>query len=232
MEPDLSQLARTLGDPTRMRMLALLMEGRALTAKELALGVDVQAATASAHIQKLLQENLITLRSQGRHKYISIASPEVASCVESLMHLATRSKPLPSKVKGPMRRARFCYDHLAGELGVSLCNALIAKQVLQKQDDHFVITSDGESWFQELGISHDTLQSLRQKKRKFATPCLDWSERCDHLAGSLAATLAEHALAAGWITREKHSRVVHVSAEGERALLKFFDIDFSKSNKT
>src|SRR5262245_49636777 len=117
-EPDFSRLARTIGDATRMRMLVLLMEGRALTAKELAYGSGVEPATATAHLARLQSDGLLSSVAQGRHKYFRLASPAVAQLVESMMVLAPRARP--SRELEDIHVARFCYDHLAGRLGTRL----------------------------------------------------------------------------------------------------------------
>src|SRR3954470_14206635 len=116
-EPDLSRIAATVGDPRRIQMLALLMEGRALTAKELALGAGVEPATATSHLKRLLDDGLVESAAQGRHKYFRFASDDVAQLVESMMRVAPRRASPAPKPEEPIRRARFCYDHLAGTLG-------------------------------------------------------------------------------------------------------------------
>lgn len=219
-EPDLARLASTVGDPRRIQMLALLMEGRALTAKELALGAGITPATATAHLKRLLDDGLLAGTSQGRHKYFRLASEHVAHLVESLMRVAPRRQPEPAQTVEPIRQARYCYDHLAGSLGTGLLALLLRKGWLvndstdaaAKQLD---LTPKGARAFTTLGLD---LAGARARRRQFACRCLDWSERRDHLGGALGAALAEHLQAAHWIERRKHSRLVSVTTLGREQL--------------
>jgi len=213
--PELRRLAQTIGDASRIGMLTLLMEGRALTAKELAYGAAIEPATASSHLRRLEQDGLVSVCQQGRHKYFRLASPEVARLVESLMVLApTRPQVKPSEVE-PIRQARFCYDHLAGRLGLALTETLVERELLAVTDDEFIPTAAGEAWFTDFGVD---LAALRRRRRQFAPRCLDWSERRDHLAGALGAALAERLQENGWIARQKHSRVVTLTEAGRAGL--------------
>ncbi|MGQ2978354.1 MAG: ArsR/SmtB family transcription factor [Polaromonas sp.] len=218
-EPDLARLAATVGDPRRIQMLALLMEGRALTAKELALGAGITPATATAHLRRLLDDGLVGSTSQGRHKYFRLASEQVAHLVESLMRVAPRRQPEPAHAE-PIRQARYCYDHLAGSLGTGLLALLLRKGWLVNDSSdtagkQLELTSKGSRAFTTLGMD---LEGARARRRQFACRCLDWSERRDHLGGALGAMLAEHLQAAHWIERRKHSRVVVVTALGREQM--------------
>lgn len=219
-EPDLARLASTVGDPRRIQMLALLMEGRALTAKELALGAGITPATATAHLRRLLDDGLVGATSQGRHKYFRLASEQVAHLVESLMRVAPRRQPEPDQAAEPIRQARYCYDHLAGSLGTGLLALLLRKGWLGNDSSdtaakQLELTPRGSRALSTLGID---LAAARARRRQFACRCLDWSERRDHLGGALGAALAEHLQAARWIERRKHSRVVAVTALGREQL--------------
>jgi DNA-binding transcriptional ArsR family regulator len=219
-EPDLARLAATVGDPRRIRMLALLMEGRALTAKELALSAGITPATATAHLKRLLDDGLLAGTSQGRHKYFRLASEHVAHLVESLMRVAPRRQSEPVQAAEPIRQARYCYDHLAGSLGTSLWALLLRKgwlvnDITDTAAKRLELTPRGAKAFTSLGID---LTSARARRRQFACRCLDWSERRDHLGGALGAALAEHLQAAHWIERKKHSRVVAITALGREQL--------------
>ncbi|MGC1172440.1 ArsR/SmtB family transcription factor [Polaromonas sp.] len=215
VEPDIARIAATVGDASRIRMLVLLMEGRALTAKELALGAGIEPGTATSHLKRLVDDGLLESAAQGRHKYFRFASEQVAQLVESLMRVAPKRAGQPAaKADEPIRRARFCYDHLAGSLGTGLLAMLLRRRWLQADtadSRQLLLTTPGEKALRTLGLD---LDALRGKRRQLACTCLDWSERRDHLGGALGAALALHFTQQGWIERRKHSRVVQVSAEG------------------
>ena len=220
VEPDIARLARAIGDGTRIRMLNALMEGRALTAKELAYGAGIAPATASAHLGKLEAEGLIAATTQGRHKYFRLASANVAHLIESLTALAP-PRNAGAAPEQPIRVARFCYDHLAGRLGTRLTEALTARGVLATDGKSFLVTRRGEAWFAAFSID---LAALRRSRRQFAYRCLDWSERRDHLAGALGTAVAQRLLALGWIEKTRRSRVVAVTPAGRRALKREFGV--------
>ena len=216
--PDLSRLAGTVGDARRVQMLALLMEGRALTAKELALGSGIGPATATAHLRRLLEDGLVVSTAQGRHKYFRLADHQVAQLVESLMRVAERRPTQLARPAAPepIREARFCYDHLAGSLGTALLALMRRKGWLlatptESLPKALTLSPKGDRALNDMGIS---IPEVRSRRRQFACTCLDWSERRDHLGGALGAALAEHFTDAGWIARKKHTRVVSITAEG------------------
>jgi len=216
-EPDLVRIAGAVGDATRIRMLSLLMEGRALTAKELALGAGVEPGTATSHLKRLQDDALVASTAQGRHKYFRFASDDVAQLVETLMRVAPR-KPVAREVHEPIRAARFCYDHLAGSLGTGLLAAMMKKGWVVGDDadaKQLLVTGKGDKALSTLGVD---LDSARAKRRQFACRCLDWSERQDHLGGALGAALAERFRESKWIERQKHSRVVRVTPAGRESL--------------
>jgi len=217
-EPDLARIATAVGDPRRIRMLALLMEGRALTAKELALGAGVEPATASAHLKRLQEDGLLEAAAQGRHKYFRLASEQVAQMVESLMRVAPRrAAAVRVSTPVPLRRARFCYDHLAGALGTGLLAHMLRKDWLHDDAEpgQLALTPRGARALAQLGID---VEAALARRRQFACRCLDWSERRDHLGGALGAALAQELQGRKWIERRKHTREVRVTAEGEAAL--------------
>ncbi len=219
-EPDLPRIAATIGDASRVRILALLMEGRALTAKELALGAGIEPATASSHLKRLLEDGLLASAAQGRHKYFRFASDDVAHLVETLMRVAPRAKaPSSANALEPVRRARYCYDHLAGTLGTSLFGLMLRKAWLRDaaQDKQLELTPAGERALARLGID---VPEARARRRQFACRCLDWSERRDHLGGALGAALAQQLQSQRWIERRRHSREVKVTSAGSEGLRK------------
>ncbi|AFE10831.1 transcriptional regulator2C ArsR family [Corallococcus coralloides DSM 2259] len=218
--PDLATLATAVGDATRIRMLELLMEGRALVAKELAFGTGVSPATATAHLQRLEQARLVRSTRQGRNKVFRIATPTVARMVEALMTVAVRG-PRVSATPEPLRAARYCYDHLAGRLGMGITDALLRAGHLSLRKRAFALTPSGEAWFQDFGID---LASVREQRRHFAHRCLDWSERRDHLAGALGAALAARVFSLGWVERQRDSRGLIVTPGGQRGLKRHFGV--------
>jgi DNA-binding transcriptional ArsR family regulator len=227
-DPDVTRVAAAIGDPTRMRMLMLLMEGRALTAKELAYGAGVEPATATSHLRRLSATALIRATPAGRHKYFRLASPHVARLVESLMVLAPRPTPAPSRAPAvpadPLRAARLCYDHLAGRLGTGLTTALVDRGLIRPRGQAYVITGAGTTWLTDFGID---LAATRRTRRKLAYRCLDWTERTDHVAGALGAALAERLLTLDWIRRDRRSRAVAITPVGTRELRRHFGLALS-----
>jgi DNA-binding transcriptional ArsR family regulator len=222
-EPDVVRLARTIGDPTRIRMLSLLMEGRALTAKELAYGAGVEPATGTTHLQRLLADSLVVSRVQGRHKYFRLASADVARCLESMMSVAIPSKPT-NETKPAIQQARFCYDHFAGRLGVSLAQALVTRNMIEAESQQFTLLRKGELWCKKFGLD---LDALRRTRRHFAPQCLDWSERKEHIGGALGAAIAQRFLDEGWARREADARVVRLTKLGVARLRSEFGIRWS-----
>jgi len=214
--PDIASIAALVGDPTRAEMLTALMDGRAHTATELALEGGVTPSTASSHLARLTAGRLVTVARQGRHRYFRIATPEVAAALEGLMGLAprrTRSMPPTGPRDEGLRRARVCYDHLAGEEGVRLLERLRESGLVHGDDEAMVLAPAGEAWCGRLGID---VAALRAKRRPLCRSCLDWSERRTHLAGALGAALLDRLFALRYARREPDSRVVNLSPQGER----------------
>ncbi|MDQ0465274.1 DNA-binding transcriptional ArsR family regulator [Caulobacter ginsengisoli] len=212
--PDIVRAAALLGDPARANMLTALMGGQALTAGELAREAGVTAQTASSHLARLEAGGLITVRQAGRHRYFALAGPDVAAVLEGLMSLAARaghSRTRPGPRDPALRRARRCYDHLAGELGVAMFEALVADGRLALVDDHPVLTETGEAFVRGFGLDPET---LRAQKRPLCRSCLDWSARRSHLAGTLGAGLLSRMTELGWARLEPGSRVVTFSKKG------------------
>jgi hypothetical protein len=190
------------------------MEGRALTATEQALECGVAPSTASSHLEKLAAAGLVAVARQGRHRYFRLAGPEVAAALESLMAIAPRGGP-SAAARRPrdlaLRRARVCYDHLAGEVAVELWARLRERRWVRAAGDEIALTPAGEEGFRRLGID---LESLRARRRPLCRPCLDWSERRFHLAGALGAALLERLLARRLARREVGSRALVLSPRG------------------
>lgn len=216
--PDIVKIAALIGDHARAEVLTALMGGRALTATELAQTANVTKQTISSHLAKLVDAGLLAVEAQGRHRYFRLADDDVAHLLESLMGVASRagSLRLRSSPREPaMRRARVCYDHLAGELGVFVFDSLRQHRALELGADGLELTAAGSALFGRLGIDAD---AVRAQRRVFCRTCLDWSERRHHLAGALGAALLARMVALGWAARDKSSRVVRFSAQGEASL--------------
>lgn len=215
-------IGHLIGVPARARILQNLMDGRALTATELAFHAGVSPQTASSHLAKLTDAKLIVPLQQGRHRYYRLAGPAVADALEPLTQLVAH-KPVPqrkpSKELARLRSGRLCYDHLAGGLGVALADSLRGRGAIAPEGRDFRVTEAGAALLAELEID---LQALRATRRVFARQCLDWSERRPHVGGVLGAALAERFLKRGWIARERQGRRVWVTKAGRPALARLF----------
>src|SRR5277367_1346476 len=203
--PNIARIAALLGETARADALTALMTGRALTATELTAVAGVTKQTMSAHLSKLLDAALIEVDQQGRHRYFRLANEDVARLLESLMGVAFRTGAvrLVSSPREPaLRKARVCYDHLAGELGVSAYESLLQQGVLDSNKDALRLTDFGAEWFARIGV--DTRAVARQR-RTFCRSCMDWSERRHHLAGSLGAAMLSRFCDFGWLKRDRKS---------------------------
>ena len=215
-EDRFGQMASLLGEPARARILWALLDGKALTATELALRAAVSPQSASMHLGKLVQAGWLLVEHQGRHRYYHLASREVAYAIEAIANLmpADGEGNIGSGLtNGHIKYCRSCYDHLAGKAGVAVTDALLRKNLLQPADGRYEATPAGVKWLAALEIDVVELMGLR---RVFARPCLDWSERRHHVAGSLGAALLEKMLADDWLRRVRHSRAIVVTARGEK----------------
>jgi len=214
--PDIVVVAALIGDPARAAMLTALMSGQALTAGELAAEAGVTPQTASAHLAKLSEAGLLLREVQGRHRYVRLASPDVAAAIEGLMQLAGRigrPRARPGPRDEAMRRARICYDHLAGEAGVRLHDALVGAGLIVATLEGLGVSPAGRTWLLRSGIR---LAELEAKSRPLCRACLDWSERRHHLAGSLGAALLDLILRKEWALRDPKSRAILFSQEGSK----------------
>jgi DNA-binding transcriptional ArsR family regulator len=212
-------VAAAIGEPARARMLYYLLDGRARTATELAVVADVTPSTASVHLRRLLEQRLVSLLAQGKHRYYSLNGAPVADALEALSVLAgRRRREAPPNASHPLRAARTCYDHIAGSLGVSLHDRIRALRWLSDPAPGgagYEVTPQGRKAFEALGVDIDAAVSLR---RRFAFGCLDWSERRHHLGGALGAALLSIALKRRWVTRDVDSRILSLTAPGRREM--------------
>ena len=227
--PNIARIAALLGDRARADALTALMADHALTATELAAIAGVTKQTMSSHLAKLLDAKLIAVDQQGRHRYYRLSDEDVARLLESLMGVAFRTGAvrLISSPRDPaLRRARSCYDHLAGELGVALYEALLGLGVLEVFKQRLRLTEIGIGWFARIGVN---TRAIGQKHRSLCRPCMDWSERRHHLAGSLGSTMLSRFCDLRWVSRTDKSRAIHITPLGKR---KFQAILSERGGKT
>jgi len=217
VEPRFARIAASIGDPTRARMLATLLGGERLPAGDIARRAGVNASTASEHLAKLVHEGLVAVEPRGRHRYFRVADGDVARALEALSLVAERGVADAKWLREPyqsLKHARTCYRHLAGELGVTLLRSLLARGRVVPAENGYEITRAGKSWLESIGV--DARPSLRGER--YAYPCLDWSERREHMAGRLASALLEHFMTQRWLVRVGDTRALRVTPEGKRRL--------------
>lgn len=219
-EPRFARIAAMIGDPTRARMLAALLDGTLMTAGEIARSADVTPQTASAHLAKLLDAELVAVRTQGRHRYFRLADGDVAHAIEALAVVADKDSGVELRRRRwsrdamkPLRHARTCYGHLAGVLGVRLHDGLIERRMVVLQDDRYEVDDAAMTRIAALGFDAATVPS---PARGVVYPCVDWSERRDHFAGPLAVALLEHFVARRWLTRSNDSRALVIGPVADR----------------
>lgn len=218
---EFAEVAAVAGDPARAAMLHALMDGRALTATELARVAGIAPQTASGHLARMIAVGVVTVEKQGRHRYHRLASPAVAQMMESIMQVASGGGRAPLAV-GPrdvaLRTARTCYDHIAGRLGVAIADAMVARGYAELTHDAGVITETGMALLDRIGmdVGAFTFASGKRAPRVLCRPCLDWSERRPHLAGAVGAALCSLSLAQGWLRRIERTRAVAITPAGRR----------------
>ncbi len=225
-----AEIAALAGDPARASMLHALMDGRALTASELARAAGITAQTASGHLARLTVARLLVVEKQGRHRYHRLATPAVAQMMESIMQVASVADPARKPVTvGPrdaaLRAARTCYDHLAGRLGVALTDAMVASGHVELAIDGGLMTATGLALLDRMGIDTGAAHQPRRSGRVLCRPCLDWSERRPHLGGAIGAALCAHCLTNGWIRRVEGTRAVTITPKGQRGFHDHFGVD-------
>jgi DNA-binding transcriptional ArsR family regulator len=224
MENSITDIASLIGEPVRAKILWTLMDGRAYTARELAIGVETTPQNLSMHLSKLLRAGLLSVEAQGRHRYYTFARVEVADAIEAMANLIPADQAVRRDTGAvPIDYCRTCYDHLAGKVGVAIAESLLRQKLIVYRDKDLDVTPKGVQWFAELGID---CGEVRQQRRVFAKPCLDWTERRHHLAGALGAALLEKMLEAHWLRRTAQSRAVVVTAKGRQALEAYFAVQW------
>jgi len=218
-------VASLVGDPARANMLTALMSGRALTASELAQEAGITPQTASSHLGKLEAGGLVEPEKQGRHRYYRLTDPDVAGVLEGLAGLAARAGHMRVRTgpKDPaLRRARICYDHLAGDLGVQMLDSMKAQKLVRQKKQDIELTAEGARFLEKnLQIAQEMLAHPR---RPVCKACLDWSERRHHLAGTLGAAMMTRFAELKWAARDSTpgSRVVNFTRAGEKRFTALF----------
>ena len=230
----LAETGALVGEPARTAMLVTLMDGRALTASELARASGIMPATASGHLARLVDGGLIVVAVQGRHRYFRLASPAVAQMIESMMSVtgvvdaARRTRPIRSgPAEQSMRRARQCYDHLAGEVAVQIADFLAGSSHLEWSAEAASMTPTGIAFLERLGLDlGGGLNGLAsdRRQRAYCRPCMDWSERRPHIAGAVGRSLFQFFLDRRWMRRDACGRAVFVTPRGTAALRRHFGV--------
>lgn len=225
INPNMAEIGSLLGETSRATMLASMMDGRFHTASELAYMAAIKPQTASFHLSKLVEGQLVRVEKQGRHRYFQLAGEEIAQLLESFLAISpppeVRSLKQSSQMK-LLQDARTCYDHLAGKLGVQLAESLLNAGFLKLVEKQFLITEEGAQFFTDFGLD---LDDLKRKRRSFSHACLDWSERRYHLAGALGEGMLTHFLSLGWVTRVPSIRAIKVSEKGRAGFKEVFKFE-------
>jgi DNA-binding transcriptional ArsR family regulator len=221
---DIAEVAALAGDPARAAMLTALLDGRARTAGELAYFAAIKPPTASGHLARLAQANLLAVTKAGRNRYYRLANAAVAHMLEGIMAVAAlgpgRHRP-KTKASEKLRAARTCYDHLAGQLGVALADAMTERGHVVLGADGGEVTERGIAFLRRFGAA---LDEPRRTKRAFCRACLDWTERRPHIAGAVGAALAARAFELGWIERQRDSRALTITTTGREGFRDAFGL--------
>jgi DNA-binding transcriptional ArsR family regulator len=222
--PIIAEVAALVGDPARATMVSALLDGRALTASELALAARITPQTASTHLAKLTAAGVLSVVRRGRHRHFRLASPTVADMIDGIVAVALakrpRYRPLSPRARA-LSAARICYDHLAGRLSVDLTDSLVARGYIVPDDEAAEITTAGTRFFTGFGIE------LPTPRRQFCRLCIDWTERRPHIAGAVGAAITRRCFDLGWMERTERSHAVVVTPSGRRGFRETFGIDAS-----
>lgn len=233
----IAEIAALVGDPTRTAMLVVLMDGRALTATELANVAGVTPQTASSHLARLTDAGMLRVAQQGRHRYHRLASSTVAAMLEGIMAVAAEPGNRPNrKVRtGPldtaMRRVRTCYDHLAGEIAVAIADRMGERGHIDHLESGGELTDDGAAFLHSIGVDVDAATARVTRRRLLCRPCLDWSERRPHIAGTIGAALRTACFEQGWMRSVDGSRTVSITRQGELVLDAAFGISLENGRR-
>ncbi|WP_088051150.1 ArsR/SmtB family transcription factor [Virgibacillus dakarensis] len=221
---NVAKVATLVSESSRAAILTILLDGRFHPVSDLAYMVGIKPQTASYHLAKMVEADVIDVETHGRHRYYGIRNQEIAQVMESFLQIAP-----PVEVRSlrqsfeeeALRRARTCYDHIAGSLGVKLTNALLENQFLREGQKEFHVTTEGEAFFSEMQIE---ISQLKKNRRKFCHKCLDWSERRHHMAGAVGKAMLDRLLELNWIQKTPNSRALKITSLGEKGLNEKFGI--------
>lgn len=215
-------IATAIGETSRAKMLWLLLDGKAYTARELAMEAEISESAGSNHLVKLLNSNILKVEKQGRHRYYTFYNQDIAYAIEALAGVEPFKEKLLKKKQG-IEYCRTCYDHLAGEVGVKIADAFQERGILSLvQGRDLVLTEKGYQWFADLGIQKEALDN---RKRLFARLCLDWTERRFHLAGHLPFIFLKKMIELGWMKKVAFTRELFITLEGKKHLNRILEID-------
>jgi DNA-binding transcriptional ArsR family regulator len=221
--PNIVRIAALIGDTSRSEILTALLGGQALTATELAEVANIAKQTVSGHLSLLVEAKLLAVEKQGRHRYFRLADDDVAQLMESLLGVAYRAGALrlrSSPREPDLRKARVCYDHLAGDLGVLMFDAFRKRKWIAHDESGLTLSRSGAQFCRELGID---LDGAKESRRPMCRTCLDWSARRHHLAGQVGAQLLQRYYELGWAKRRRGTRIVDFTPRGEREFRGLFE---------
>jgi DNA-binding transcriptional ArsR family regulator len=227
---NLVEVAALVGDTARATMLNALMGGQSLTATELAYCANVSRSTASGHLSKLVAARLLTVIRNRRFSYYRIASPLVATMLESMKVVAAIEVPPRRQPRSAnddaLRFARSCYDHLAGQVGVAVTDALVAMGHIVFTDEGGEVTTSGEHFLAAFGVDLTS-----RTRRVFCQPCLDWSERRYHLKGLVGARILDRLFELGWLKSVPGGRALQLTSSGKAGLSEIFQIETNDAGR-
>jgi DNA-binding transcriptional ArsR family regulator len=221
--PNIALVGSLVGDPVRAAIISALMDGSERPAGELAFLAGTTPQAASAHLGRLVDGGLLVVRVRGRFRYYRLRDDDVARAIETLSLAADGARQKARSLDPALRMARRCYDHLAGRLGIAICDALVRRSHIIAGAEGFAIGPAGRDWLARYDLSEP-----RDLRRAVVRPCLDWTERKYHLAGWLGAALCERLENSGALRRMPNSRAFEITPVAQSLLWDYFGLDWSK----
>lgn len=219
------EIASLIGEPSRATMLWQLFDEGTLSAGELAMAANITPQSASGHLKKLVEAGILQVEQKGKCRYYHYAKHEVTGAIEAMRNLVGLKKADPDHFSADymaMKNARVCYDHIGGRLGVGIARSLIKQRLVSEKGKGFIITKSGIQWLENFDID---ITEFGKGRRPFALKCIDLTERAPHLSGALGAALLSSLLEKDWIRKTKHNRILIVTGEGRKEILKAFHIE-------